>query len=168
MSEKLETMTPELKAFIEEWKSKPGNLIMVLHRVQQTFGYIPRNIALEISEMLDVPLAKIYGVVTFYNFFRLQKAGKYNVQVCLGTACYQVCLGTACYLRGGDDIIKEFEKKLGVGLNATTDDGLFSVEAVRCLGCCGLAPVAVVNGEVHGKLETKDVDGIIAQYRKLG
>ena len=144
MSEKLETMTPELKAFIEEWKSKPGNLIMVLHRVQQTFGYIPRNIALEISEMLDVPLAKIYGVVTFYNFFRLQKAGKYNVQVCLGTACYRV------------------------GLNATTDDGLFSVEAVRCLGCCGLAPVAVVNGEVHGKLETKDVDGIIAQYRKLG
>ena len=135
MSEKLETMTPELKAFIEEWKSKPGNLIMVLHRVQQTYGYIPRNIAIDISQMLDVPLAKIYGVVTFYNFFRLQKAGK---------------------------------KKLGVGLNATTDDGLFSVEAVRCLGCCGLAPVAVVNGEVHGKLETKDVDGIIAQYRKLG
>ena len=88
MSEKLETMTPELKAFIEEWKSKPGNLIMVLHRVQQTYGYIPRNIAIDISQMLDVPLAKIYGVVTFYNFFRLQKAGKYNVQVCLGTACY--------------------------------------------------------------------------------
>ena len=85
MSEKLETMTPELKAFIEEWKSKPGNLIMVLHRVQQTYGYIPRNIAIDISQMLDVPLAKIYGVVTFYNFFRLQKAGKYNVQVCLGT-----------------------------------------------------------------------------------
>ena len=88
MSEKLETMTPELKAFVDEWKSKPGNLIMVLHRVQQTYGYIPRNIALDISQMLDVPLAKIYGVVTFYNFFRLQKAGKYNVQVCLGTACY--------------------------------------------------------------------------------
>ena len=81
MSEKLEAMTPELKAFVEEWKSKPGNLIMVLHRVQQTYGYIPRNIAIDISQMLDVPLAKIYGVVTFYNFFRLQKAGKYNVQV---------------------------------------------------------------------------------------
>ena len=105
--------------------------------------------------MLDVPLAKIYGVITFYNFFRLQKAGKYNIQV---------CLGTACYLRGGDDIIKEFEKQLGVGLNATTPDGLFSVEAVRCLGCCGLAPVAVVNGEVHGKLETKHVTDIIAKY----
>ena len=97
MSKELEKMTPELKAFIEEWKAKPGNLIMVLHRVQQTYGYIPREIAIECSQLLDVPLAKIYGVITFYNFFRLQKAGKYNIQV---------CLGTACYLRGGDDVIK--------------------------------------------------------------
>ena len=159
MSNQLETMTPELRAFIEEWKTKPGNLIMVLHRVQQTYGYIPREIAIETSSLLGVPLAKIYGVITFYNFFRLQKAGKYNVQV---------CLGTACYLRGGDDIIKEFERQLGVGLNATTADGMFSVEAVRCLGCCGLAPVAVVNGEVHGKLESKDVERIIKSYRERG
>lgn len=159
MSEKTEQMTPELKAFIEEWKGKPGNLIMVLHKVQQTYGYIPREIAIEISSLLDVPLAKIYGVVTFYNFFKLQKAGKYILQV---------CLGTACYLRGGDDLMKEFERQLGIGVNATTPDGLFSVEAVRCLGCCGLAPVVVVNGEVHGKLTTKDVAGIIEKYRKLG
>ena len=159
MSEKTEQMTPELKAFIEEWKGKPGNLIMVLHKVQQTYGYIPREIAIEISSLLDVPLAKIYGVVTFYNFFKLQKAGKYIIQV---------CLGTACYLRGGDDLMKEFERQLGVGVNATTPDGLFSVEAVRCLGCGGLAPVVVVNGEVHGKLATKDVAGIIEKYRKLG
>ena len=159
MSEKTEQMTPELKAFIEEWKGMPGNLIMVLHKVQQTYGYIPREIAIEISSLLDVPLAKIYGVVTFYNFFKLQKAGKYIIQV---------CLGTACYLRGGDDLMKEFERQLGVGVNATTPDGLFSVEAVRCLGCCGLAPVVVVNGEVHGKLATKDVAGIIEKYRKLG
>ena len=159
MSEKIEQMTPELKAFIEEWKGKPGNLIMVLHKVQQTYGYIPREIAIEISSLLDVPLAKIYGVVTFYNFFKLQRAGKYILQV---------CLGTACYLRGGDDLMKEFERQLGIGVNATTPDGLFSVEAVRCLGCCGLAPVVVVNGEVHGKLTTKDVAGIIEKYRKLG
>ena len=159
MSEQTEKMTPELKAFIEEWKGKPGNLIMVLHKVQQTYGYIPREIAIEISSLLDVPLAKIYGVVTFYNFFKLQKAGKYIIQV---------CLGTACYLRGGDDLMKEFERQLGVGVNATTPDGLFSVEAVRCLGCCGLAPVVVVNGEVHGKLATKDVAGIIEKYRNLG
>lgn len=159
MSNETEKMTPELRAFIEEWKDKPGNLIMVLHKVQQTYGYIPRAIAIETSELLDVPLAKIYGVVTFYNFFKLQKAGKYIIQV---------CLGTACYLRGGDDLIKEFERQLGVGVNATTSDGLFSIEAVRCLGCCGLAPVAVVNGDVHGKLETKDVAGIIEKYRALG
>ena len=159
MSDKIEQMTPEIKAFIEEWKSKPGNLIMVLHQVQKTYGYIPRNIAIEISELLDVPLAKIYGVVTFYNFFKLQKAGKYIIQV---------CLGTACYLRGGDDLIKEFERILGIGVNATTADGLFSIEAVRCLGCCGLAPVVVVNGEVHGKLEKKDVAAIVEKYRKLG
>ena len=159
MSNETEKMTPELRAFIEEWKDKPGNLIMVLHKVQQPYGYIPRAIAIETSELLDVPLAKIYGVVTFYNFFKLQKAGKYIIQV---------CLGTACYLRGGDDLIKEFERQLGVGVNATTSDGLFSIEAVRCLGCCGLAPVAVVNGDVHGKLETKDVAGIIEKYRAQG
>ena len=159
MSEQLEQMTPELAAFVAEWKSKPGNLIMVLHQVQQTYGYIPRNIAIEIANMLEVPLAKVYGVVTFYNFFKLQKAGKY---------ISQVCMGTACYLRGGDDLIKEFERQLGVGLNATTADGMFTVEAVRCLGCCGLAPVAVVNGNVHGKLTNADVAGIIEQYRKQG
>jgi len=159
VSNEIEQMTPELKAFIAEWKDKPGNLIMVLHKVQQTYGYIPRSIAIETSELLGVPLAKIYGVVTFYNFFKLQKAGKYIIQV---------CLGTACYLRGGDDIIKEFEKQLGVGVNATTPDGMFSVEAVRCLGCCGLAPVAVVNGEVFGKLDKGSVAGIIEKFRKQG
>ncbi len=159
MSKELAQLTPELKAFIEEWKEKPGNLIMVLHQVQQTYGYIPREVAIEVSELLSVPLAKIYGVVTFYNFFKLQKAGKYIIQV---------CLGTACYLRGGDDLMKTLERELGIGVNGTTPDGLFSVEAVRCLGCCGLAPVIVVNGEVHGKLETKDIPGIIEKYRKLG
>mgnify|MGYP000373907235 FL=1 len=132
---------------------------MVLHQVQQTYGYIPREVAIEVSELLSVPLAKIYGVVTFYNFFKLQKAGKYIIQV---------CLGTACYLRGGDDLMKTLERELGIGVNGTTPDGLFSVEAVRCLGCCGLAPVIVVNGNVHGRLTSKDVPAIIEQYRKQG
>lgn len=159
MSKELAKLTPELKAFIEEWKEKPGNLIMVLHQVQQTYGYIPREVAIEVSELLNVPLAKIYGVVTFYNFFKLQKAGKYIIQV---------CLGTACYLRGGDDLMKELERELGIGVGGTTPDGLFSIEAVRCLGCCGLAPVIVVNGEVHGKLDTKQIPAIVEKYRKLG
>lgn len=153
----LQTLTPELNAFIAEWKNKPGNLIMVLHRVQQTFGYIPREVAFEVAEQLDVPLAKIYGVITFYNFFKLKKPGRNQIQV---------CLGTACYLKGGEDIIQELQGILGVGLNTVTPDGEFSVEAVRCLGCCGLAPVMVINGEVFGKVQTKDLQGIIAKKRK--
>lgn len=154
-----EKLTPELKAFIAEWKNKPGNLIMVLHRVQQVYGYIPREIVFEVSELIDVPIAKIYGVVTFYNFFKMKKAGKYNIQI---------CLGTACYLRGGEDLVLELEKKLGIGVNDTTEDGMFSIEAVRCLGCCGLAPVMVINGEVHGKVATSDLDKILADYRSRG
>lgn len=146
------TMTPELQAFIQQWKSKPGNLIMVLHRVQQTYGYIPREIAFQVADLLEVPLAKIYGVVTFYNFFKLKRPGKHLIQV---------CLGTACYLKGGDDIIATLEKLLGVGLNTITPDGMFSVEAVRCLGCCGLAPVMVIDGEVYGKAESKTLPDIL-------
>ena len=148
------TVTPELAAFIREWKNKPGNLIMVLHRVQQTYGYVPREIAFDIAALLDVPLAKIYGVITFYNFFKTEKTGR-NV--------IQVCMGTACYLRGGEDLLLELEKQLGVGVNATTADGEFTIEAVRCLGCCGLAPVAVVNGVVHGKLVKTKVEELISQ-----
>jgi len=156
-AEGLLKLTPELKAFIAEWKSKPGNLIMVLHRVQQAFGYIPREVAFEVADELGVPLAKIYGVITFYNFFKLKKPGRNQIQV---------CMGTACYLKGGEDIIKELEGILGVGLNTVTPDGEFSVEAVRCLGCCGLAPVMVINGEVFGKVETKNLQGIVARFRK--
>jgi len=152
----LQTLTPELKAFIAEWKSKPGNLIMVLHRVQQTFGFIPREVAFEVAEQLDVPLAKIYGVITFYNFFKMKKPGRNNIQV---------CMGTACYLKGGEDIIHELEGILGVGVNAVTPDGEFSIEALRCVGCCGLAPVLLVNGEVFGKVETKDLQGLVQTIR---
>jgi len=150
-------LTPELKAFIAEWKPRPGSLIMVLHRVQQTFGFIPREVAFEVADLLDVPLAKIYGVITFYNFFKLKKPGRNQIQV---------CLGTACYLRGGEDVLREVEGHLGVGLNTVTPDGEFSVEAVRCLGCCGLAPVMMINGEVYGKVETSSLPGILAKYRK--
>lgn len=153
----VQKLTPELKAFIAEWKSKPGNLIMVLHRVQQVFGYIPREVAFEVADQLEVPLAKIYGVITFYNFFKLKKPGRNQIQV---------CMGTACYLKGGEDIIEELEGILGVGLNTVTPDGEFSVEAVRCLGCCGLAPVMVINGEVFGKVKIEDLQGIVAKFRK--
>jgi NADH-quinone oxidoreductase subunit E len=150
------TLSKELLGFVDQWKNKPGNLIMILHRTQEEYGYIPRNVALELSRVLNVPLAKIYGVITFYHFFKLTKPGKHRIQV---------CMGTACYLKGGEDLILEIERTLGLPVNKTTDDGLFSLEAVRCIGCCGLAPVLVINGtEVHGKLTKDQLPGIIAQY----
>ncbi|MFC1467543.1 NAD(P)H-dependent oxidoreductase subunit E [Verrucomicrobiota bacterium] len=149
-------LTPELIQFAEQWKTVPGNLIMVLHKVQEHFGYIPRETAFEVAKLLDVPVAKVYGVITFYHFFKLTKPGRNQIAV---------CMGTACYLKGGQDLIDEFESLLGVGLNTVTHDGEFSMEAVRCIGCCGLAPVLTVNGDVYGNLGTDELAEILAKYR---
>ena len=149
------TLSDELLTFIDTWKKKPGNLIMVLHRIQEEYGYIPRDVALKLTELLDVPLAKIYGVVTFYHFFKLEKPGDNIISV---------CMGTACYLNGAQDLLDELKKLLGVELDEPTDDGKFSIEAVRCIGCCGLAPVVSVNGEVYGKLTKDDLPDVLAKY----
>ncbi len=152
-----ETSLPQgVLDFIEEWREKPGNLIMILHRVQEEYGYIPREVALALAGELEVPLAKIYGVITFYHYFKLQKPGRNKISV---------CMGTACYLKGGEDLIDELENLLGIGVNAVTDDGEFSVEAVRCVGCCGLAPVLTINGEVYGKLTKTQLPEILAKHR---
>ena len=156
-TETTKMLTPEIDAFIAKWKDKPGNLIMVLHRVQEEFGYIPRQAAFEVAEALAVPVAKIYGVVTFYHFFKLSKPGKNQIAV---------CMGTACYLKGGQDLIDECERILGVGLNTVTEDGEFSVEAVRCIGCCGLAPVVTLNGEVFGEVDAKKMKQIIQRFEE--
>ena len=146
----------ELIRFIDEWKNKQGNLIMVLHRVQEHFGYIPREIAFEVADLLNVPVAKIYGVITFYHLFKLTKPGRNQIAV---------CMGTACYLKGGEDIILELERQLGVGLNKVTPDGEFSVEAVRCIGCCGLAPVMTINGEVFGSVKKAELSKILKKIK---
>jgi len=153
----LTELTPELDAFIAEWKDKPGNLIMVLHKVQQVYKFIPRDVALTVSRKLDIPLANIYGVMTFYHYFKLEKPGEHQIAV---------CMGTACYLKGGDDLLKELEAQLGIGVNATTPDGKFSIQAVRCVGCCGLAPVMTIDGEVYGSLTVAKIPGILDKYRK--
>lgn len=150
------TLPKSVLDFVEEWKDRPGNLIMVLHKVQEEYGYVPRAVALELTHLLKVPLAKIYGVVTFYHFFKLDKPGRNKISV---------CMGTACYLKGGNDLIAELESVLGIGVNQVTDDGEFSVEAVRCVGCCGLAPVLTVNDEVYGKVEKVSLPEIIAKHR---
>ncbi|HOD11712.1 MAG TPA: NAD(P)H-dependent oxidoreductase subunit E [Candidatus Omnitrophota bacterium] len=148
-------LKPSLIDYIAQWRDKPGNLIMILHKAQEEYGFIPRDVAFKLAEVLDVPLAKIYGVITFYHFFKLEKRGKNIINV---------CMGTACYLKGGEDIIKELEIILGVGLNTVTPDGKFSVEAVRCLGCCGLAPVVSINGTVYGKLSKNQLPEILSKY----
>lgn len=147
----------ELDAFIEEWKTKPGNLIMILHRVQEEQGFISREAADEVAKRTGTPLARVYGTMTFYHFFKTVKPGKNTIAV---------CLGTACYLKGAQDLFDEAKSilKLGDG-EVTSSDGLFSLEPVRCIGCCGLAPVLSVNGEVYGKLTRDEIEGIIAKYQ---
>lgn len=147
----------ELVAFIDEWKLKPGNLIMILHKVQEEQGYISKAAAQEVAERTGSHLARVYGVMSFYHFFKTQKPGKNQISV---------CLGTACYLKGGQDLIDEARSILGLKEgDVSTEDGLFSVEPVRCIGCCGLAPVLSVNGDVYGKLVKSQISGILDKYR---
>jgi NADH:ubiquinone oxidoreductase 24 kD subunit len=146
----------ELNAFIDEWKMKPGNLIMILHRVQEEQGFISREAATEVANRTGNPLARVYGTMSFYSFFKTIKPGKNKISV---------CLGTACYLKGGQDLIDETRALLGLsGAEITTVDELFSVEPVRCIGCCGLAPGLSVNGDVYGKLTRDQIHEIIAKY----
>ena len=148
--------TEGLIKYIDQWKDKDGNLIMIMHRVQEEYGFVPREVALQISRKLNVPLAKIYGVLTFYHYFRMTKPGKHTISV---------CLGTACYLKDGQDILKELEADLGVGVGGTTEDSQFSFQSVRCVGCCGLAPVVTIDNEVFGRLKKEQIPEILAKYR---
>ncbi|GAB6277499.1 MAG: NADH-quinone oxidoreductase subunit NuoE [Rectinema sp.] len=148
----------ELQSYIDEWSKKEGGLVMMLHRIQNEFGYVPRAATEKLSLISGIPLAKIYGVITFYHFFKTTKPGKHRIAV---------CLGTACYLKGGQDLLEETCSILSIEPNEMTDDGLFSVDEVRCLGCCGLAPVLMIDNEVYGKLTKEQLPGIIAKYRSL-
>jgi len=147
---------PELISFIDEWKAKPGSLIMILHKTQEIFGYISRETAGGLSRLTGIPLARIYGVITFYHYFKTTKPGKHRVSV---------CLGTACYLKGSSDLIDEARSILGLVPDGVTADGLFSIDAVRCVGCCGLAPVMTVGTDTYGKLTKEMIPDILAKYK---
>jgi len=147
----------ELDTFIDEWKLKPGNLIMILHKVQEEQGYISKADATDVANRTGIPLARVYGTMYFYHLFKTVKPGKNIINI---------CLGTACYLKGGQDLIDEARSLLDLAKDdITTTDGLFTIEPVRCLGCCGLAPVLSVNGNIYGKLTRDQLDGIIAKYK---
>ena len=151
--------TPEqeaqLRAIIEKHKHDSSMLMGVMHQAQEIYGYLPVEVQAIIAEGMNVPLEKVYGVATFYAQFSLSPKGKYNISV---------CLGTACYVKGSGDIFNRLSERLGIGADECTADGKFSLEACRCIGACGLAPVLTVNEEVFGRLTVDDVDKILAQY----
>lgn len=142
----------EIVVLAQKWKKKRGSLIMALHDLQGRLGYVPREQAMKLGREMGVPLARIYEVVTFYNYFKLEAPGKYIISV---------CTGTACHIKGASEILKGLEKELGIKEGESTPDKEYHLQGVRCLGCCGLAPLASVNGKVYGKLETSESHYVI-------
>lgn len=149
--------TSETARVIKKWQEKRGALIMALHEIQNQRGFVPRESALEISREMDIPLARIYEVLTFYNYFKLKAPGK---------AVISICTGTACYLKGAPALVDEFRSELKIEVGETTPDGLFHLQCVRCVGCCGLAPVVVVNGKTYGKLKPSEVKRVIHEWQE--
>lgn len=149
-------MYEELGTFIDSLETTKGALIEILHRAQEMFGYLSRDVQLYIARKLGIPGAEVYGVVSFYSYFTTKPSGKHTISV---------CMGTACFVRGADKILGRFKEKLGIESNETTEDGLFTIKDVRCIGACGLAPVVTVDGKVYGRVKEEDVDNIIDEYR---
>lgn len=149
----------ELDQVIESHKDLQGALMPVLQEAQRIFGCVPEDVQKHIAAGLGVTLSEVYGVATFYAQFSLRPKGTY---LC------SVCLGTACYVKGSQKILDKMSETLNIPVGGTTDDGLFTLEATRCLGACGLAPVMMINGEVYGRLTPDDVPGIVEKYRNAG
>ncbi len=143
---------PQVEMEIRKWGNAPSSLIQILHGTQERIGYLPENVLKYIAERTGVPLSKVYGVVTFYNFFKTKKDAEHIVTV---------CMGTACYVKGGEAVVKALERKLGIKIGEKTQDGKFSLKIVRCLGACGLAPVISVDGNVYGKLTPEKAEEIV-------
>lgn len=146
----------KLRAALQDIKTTNGPLMPALQLAQEIYGYLPIEVQQIVSEELNIPLEKIFGTSTFYSQFMLNPNGQYPVAV---------CLGTACYVKGSGDVLEACKKDLGIDTSSCTSDRKFSLEATRCIGCCGLAPVMTVAGEVYGKLTSKDVPGILAKYK---
>ncbi len=146
----------KLQEIIEKYKDSRGALIPALHEAQDLYGYLPMSVQKKISEGLNVPLSEVYGVVTFYAQFYLKPKGKFRISV---------CLGTACYVKGSNLILDKLQEKLGIHVGDCTEDGKFSLEACRCIGACGLAPVIMINDDVYGRLNPDDIEGILEKYR---
>lgn len=146
----------KLNQLIDKYKEKKGALIPVLHGAQELFGYLPEDVLETIAQKLQVPLAEVYGVATFYSFFNLKPKGKHLIGV---------CLGTACYVRGAQDVVDELKKQLNIDVNETTEDGNFTLALTRCVGACGLAPVMTIDDDVYGRVTPEKVKDILKKYQ---
>jgi NADH:ubiquinone oxidoreductase subunit E len=150
----------ELRAFIAAAKTRENphsHLISVLHRTQELFGYLPTEMMDEIAQSMEIPTAHIWGVATFYHYFKLAPPGRYVIAV---------CLGTACYVKGASEILQAIQEELKIDFGQVTPDGLFSLGPARCLGACGLAPVVMIDDKIHGELTPKKIVQVLKEYRK--
>ncbi len=145
-----------LDELLELYQNEPGNLISSLYLAQSIFGFLPDEVLNHVAKKLNYPASEVVGVATFYSFFTRFPKGKYTIKV---------CLGTACYVRGGKKLLEKFKKELGIKVGETTEDGLFSLEIVRCLGACALAPVLMVNNTTHRKVKVNSVNTILEKYK---
>lgn len=139
--------------------NEPGELINALQQVQEHFGYLPAEVQEAVANQLGVPVAKVYGVVTFYSFFTMIPQGEHPISI---------CTGTACYVRGAENVLREFKRQLGIEVGETTNDGKFSLNCLRCVGACGLAPVVLVGDKTYGRVAPDGVNDILAEYKKNG
>jgi NADH-quinone oxidoreductase subunit E/NADP-reducing hydrogenase subunit HndA len=147
-----------LEEFIDSLETLEGELIAVLHKAQGIFGFLPRDVQVFVAKKLDLAVSKVYGVVSFYSYFTMKPKGKYQISV---------CTGTACYVKGADKILNDFKNILEIEVGETTPDGLFSIDSLRCVGACGLAPVVLVGEDVYGRDDARDAKGLVEKYQKL-
>jgi len=139
----------------DSFNNEPLELINILHKTQEHFGYLPAEIQDAVADKLNISTAQVYGVVTFYSFFTMTPKGKHPISI---------CMGTACYVRGAERILDEFKKELGLQVGQTTPDGKFSLSSLRCVGACGLAPVVIVGNKTYGRVAPDDVKAILKEY----
>ncbi|HHW58713.1 MAG: NADH-quinone oxidoreductase subunit NuoE [Bacteroidales bacterium] len=145
-----------IKDTCKEFNYDPGELINILHKLQDQFGYLPSEVQEAVASELKIPTAKVYGIVTFYSYFTMIPKGEYPINI---------CLGTACYVRGAEKILDEFRKQLNIKVGESTPDGKFSLNCLRCVGACGLAPVVMVGEKTYGRVAPDDVKKILSEYQ---
>ncbi len=151
-----EELLDSIRRLAATYKGKDGSLIQVLHTVQGIYGYLPLHIQKIVAEELELPLSTVSGVVSFYSFFAMKPRGKHTIRV---------CMGTACYVRGGDSLVAELEKSLGITAGGTTEDGVFTFEIARCIGACGLAPAITIDDTVYPEVKASDLSGILEPWQ---